>query len=197
MIESVRESAKGLGYEIIVVDGESHDGTSAWLFSQPDIVFATQPPLGAVSAYNLGFSLASSPLVCNLNDDCIVHGDLFNEAIAQMRDPQIAQVAFPFGKEELITTAAYMRPGKSRNLLLYTNYGVTRKSVGDKVGWWGNFYKTYAGDAELSMNIHCAGLGVVSLQGKGWVEHLEIQDDTRVENTDSDKFYDKWKDWAE
>ncbi len=197
MIESVRASAQGLEYEIVAVDGQSRDGTPAWLFSQPDIVFASQPPLGAVAAYNLGFSLASSPLVCNLNDDCLVHGDLFNEAIAQMRDPQIAQVAFPFGKEELVKTVAYAHPGRNRNLLLYGNFALTRRSVGEQVGWWGDYLRVYGGDAELSMNIYRLGLGVVSLQGKGWVEHLEVQDDTRVENTDSEKFYAKWADWQE
>lgn len=195
MIESVRERVQGLDYEIIIVDSFSEDGTQEYLRNQPDVLTLEQKRLGAVRAFNFGFSVAQGTYVCNLNDDVICHGDLFNEAIAQMRDPQIGQVAFPFGKEELLKTCAYMHPGKTRNLLLYGNFAMTRRVTGTLLGWWGKYYKQYAGDAELSMRIHQVGLSVVELVGKGWIEHLELQDSTRVENKDSAKFYERWKDW--
>lgn len=196
MINSVRERVDGIEYEFVIVDSHSDDGTEAYLRQQKDVVVIEQDRWGAVCAFNEAFKHCSGSFVFNANDDCVVHGDLFNEAIAQMRDEQIGQVAFPFGKEELSTTVAYVRLGRPRNYVMYSNFGITRKWLGDKVSWWGNgLYHKYAGDSELSCRIWDEGYRVVSLQGKGWVEHLEVEDELRVDNVDSPKFYEKWKDW--
>ncbi len=196
MIESVRANARGLDYEIVIVDSGSIDGTPEYLMQQPDVVFIQQGERrGAVSAFNEAFARCSKPYVMNANDDILVHGDLFREAIAQMRDPAIGQVAFPFSDKILCKEYCYIKTSLVRfNYALYANFGVTRKSIGDAVGWWGNYYQ-YSGDCELSANIWNPGYRVEKLVGDGWVEHLEVQDATRQPNTDSPKFYAKWKDW--
>jgi GT2 family glycosyltransferase len=194
MIASVEQALDGIKHEIIVVDGGSTDGTIEWLWQSNVVLIEQGKKLGAVRAFNAGFAMARFPFVFNANDDILVHGDLFREALVQMREPNVAQVAVPYGKAELETTCAYVKLGKSQNYYLYGNFALTRRDIGDKLGWWSDYYH-YAGDAELSARIWEAGYLVEKLNGKGWIEHLEVQDATRVENTDSKRFYEKWKDW--
>jgi glycosyltransferase involved in cell wall biosynthesis len=191
-IASIREGEPNC--EIVVVDGLSDDGTQEYLRTQ-DVAVVEQEPQGAVRAFNLGASLATQEFVCLLNDDILVHGNPFSEAMAMFGDESIGQVAIPFtDKNFVVPDVCYMRPGKLTNYLVYGNFPVTRKEIGDQVGWWGEgLYHTYAGDSELSMRIWQMGLQVVKLSGNGYIEHLEAPEGRR-ENTDSPKFYEKWKD---
>jgi hypothetical protein len=77
---------------------------------------------------------------------------------------------------------------------LYANFGVTRKTAGDAVGWWGDYLHN-AGDAHLSMSLHAAGMGVSRLgMGTGYVDHLRVDDATRKrENVDCKKFWRRFE----
>lgn len=60
----------------------------------------------------------------------------------------------------------------------YANFGITRKWLGDHVGWFGGEYLTYSCDQEMSFRIQELGYQVVLLGGCK-VEHLRIQDELR------------------
>jgi glycosyltransferase involved in cell wall biosynthesis len=99
MVASVRETMPpSLTYEIVLVDGGSADGTILWARSQKDIRFIEQGRrLGAIAAYNAGFNEATGKYVVALNDDAIVHGQMFQQAYNQLeRDPSIGQIAIPY-----------------------------------------------------------------------------------------------------
>jgi GT2 family glycosyltransferase len=178
-------------YEIIVADGGSTDGSREWMVDQNDIVMIGERALfGAVDAYNKAFSIAKYPFVAHLNDDCHLQDTCLDAACELLEtNPLIGQVAIPF----------YDRKGKPRTMhihmngvsVLYANFGVTRKKIGDHVGWWGNYLHTYGGDCELSFQVWNLGFQVMQLRGYAIYHHRE-DDGLRRENRESRKFFDKW-----
>jgi GT2 family glycosyltransferase len=197
MVAGTRAAIYPLSYEFVIADGFSQDGTLEWIEEQRDIhLIQMGARTGAVNSFNAAFKECRGKYIVNLNDDILIHGDIFCRAVEQLEaDPEIGQVAIPFREsDEASPKFDFIPHQKTGREWLYANFGVTRKSLGDKLGWWGN-YDTYAGDAELSLKIWDAGYKVVKLDGGGYILHLAVQDSTRRGNTDSHKFYDKWKNW--
>ena len=180
-IASISPSCGGLDHEIIVVDGGSHDGTLDWLRARRDIITIEQCyPFGAVHAFNAGFWAAEGEHVAALNDDCIVVGDTLKLAADYLdAHPETGQVAIPwYDKGSTTRDVQHVEIGLQRLLVIYANFGVTRRSVGDAVGWWGTLWEHYGGDCELSFMILSTGWHVDELPG-GAVEHYRVHDDTR------------------
>ena len=82
-LKSVRDEMRGIGYEILIVDGGSDDGTVAWLAKQKDVITIVQHNHGQWEGksvrrrswgyfMNLGFKCAQGKYVCMLSDDCLV-----------------------------------------------------------------------------------------------------------------------------
>ena len=135
-IESIRVSAGHLGYEIIVVDGGSTDGSREYLATQPDVVFLGERTLeGAIKAFNKGFSLARGWAVCNINDDIIFIGDCLGRAWQHLQDWQekVAQVSFCFDTAH----DGKFRRGDTPHGRQCANFGISQRVIGDYVGWWG------------------------------------------------------------
>jgi hypothetical protein len=80
--------------------------------------------------------------------------------------------------------------GRQNLPLIYANFGVTRRWLGDKVGWWGD-WEHYGGDAELSFSIFVAGYTIDELHG-GRIDHFRVQDKTRRICYHNQAFMDKW-----
>lgn len=191
-IASVRESCDGIEHEIIVVDGNSRDGTQEWARGQR-IVFVEQgAAYGAVYAFNAGFYAAEGEYVAALNDDCIVVGDTLRLACDYLdKHADVGQLAIPWhdiGDTDI--QVQYVTIGRQQLKVIYANFGVTRRWLGDKVGWWGN-WQHYSGDCELSFNILMEGYQVVALSG-GQIDHFRAQDSTRQVCYYNKAFMDKW-----
>lgn len=198
MVWSVRQAVGEHPYEIVLVDGGSRDGTVEWCKKQPDVKFIQQGKrLGGIIAFNAGFFAATGKFVVNMNDDCYITPGTLAAACRVLEDrPEVGQVALQFGsndKERLIRQARIL-DGK---IYIYANFGVTRKWLGDKVGWWGRYLFHYGGDAECSMMIWDAGYQVVPLWGEQHhVYHYYAQDETRQRNYDSSEWTRKWNGWT-
>jgi GT2 family glycosyltransferase len=197
MVWSLRAGGVGnLDYEIVLVDGGSTDGTIPWSLLQPDVVFIQQSKkLGAIKAFNAGFAKARGEFVVNLNDDVEVTPDVIPAAIDILhRSSETGQVALPFADPWHKVHLDYFPPidGKGPRLL-YANFGVTRKWLGDKLGWWGDYNYTYAGDTHLSTAIWNAGYTVAALDAQHFVWHEIVQDETRIENTETAKWREHWR----
>jgi glycosyltransferase involved in cell wall biosynthesis len=190
LVQSVRERVKR-SYEIVVADGGSTDGTREWLVMQSDVTFLGERYLhGAIDAYNKAFSLSCGKHVAHLNDDCLLVDDALDAACDMLdTDPQVGQVALPFVDGMGAPQVNYVH--MSGVLIPYANFGVLPRALGDSLGWWGDFARTYGGDCHLSFSVWNAGFRVVPLSGK-YLHHYREQDGLRRENTESRRFFEHW-----
>ncbi len=87
MVYSVRSSAAGISYEIILVDAGSTDGTLEWARQQSDVRLIEHGTLyGAIKAYNDGAALAQGEYVVFSNDDLSFDKDALPIALTYMYD---------------------------------------------------------------------------------------------------------------
>ena len=190
LMDSIRETVTR-PYEVVVADGGSTDGTREYLVAQPDVVFIGERALhGAVNAYNKAFGLARGRYVAHLNDDCRLLGGCLDAACALLdADERIGQVALPFIDGQGPPQVNYVHMDGIN--VLYANFGVLRREVGNALGWWGDYLHTYGGDCELSFRIWEAGYRVAALKGYA-LHHYREQDELRRENVESRHFLDRW-----
>jgi len=185
------ESCQGAD-EIIVVDGGSKDGTLEWLRGQRIILIEQGAAYGACYAFNAGFGAAECDYVAALNDDCVVIGDTLRLAVDYLdAHDKCGQVALPWhdvGDRDLRVMPVTI--GKQQLPVIYANFGVTRRWLGDQVGWWGEWYH-YGGDCELSFQILMAGYTVDALPG-GEILHYRVHDATRQTCYHNNAFMQKW-----
>jgi len=178
--------------EIIVVDGGSIDGTLEWLRTQRVILIEQGAAYGAVYAFNTGFSAAEGDYVAALNDDCVVVGDTLHRAVAYLdTHDRCGQVAIPWhdvGDRDI--RVMHVTLGRQQVDVIYANFGVTRRAIGDAVGWWGQ-WEHYAGDCELSFNVMMSGYTVDELTG-GEILHYRVHDSTRQTCYYNRAFMEKW-----
>jgi glycosyltransferase involved in cell wall biosynthesis len=198
---AVRTARKLIGdtpHEFIIVDGGSTDGTIEWAKTQPCVTLIAQGQrFGAVRAFNAGFRATHGKYIANLNDDIVFYGNPLRQALKQLDgDSLIGQVAIPFQcPEQMRPHTASLTVGNPKREMLYANFGVTRKFLGDRVGWWGNLTHQYSGDPHLSLGIWNCGYKVVRLNGDGYIGHIESQDATRLTNNDSHLLFQAWSSW--
>lgn len=178
MVDSARGSFAGtwgLAWEFVVVDGGSTDGTLDWLKGQPDCrVIEHGNLLGAVKAFNDGALAARGQYVVLANDDVEFVGDALPRAWAFMQarprcgigcfyqDRNRQSMAEGPGKWHVeLMPAVVQAGGEYRPVqVAYGQVCIVPKALGDRVGWWGDYLRTYGGDNELSANVYEAGYGV-------------------------------------
>lgn len=181
-VASITQSCGDIDKEIIVVDGGSTDGTLRWLREHKSEIITIEQgaAYGAVYAYNAGFYAAEGDYVAALNDDCEVKGNTLEMACQYLDEHEhCGQVAIPWhDKGDRDIQVQHVGLGKQMLDVIYANFGVTRRWLGDRVGWWGNYLEHYGGDCELSFMIWHAGYTVDELKG-GEIIHARVQDNTR------------------
>jgi len=201
MVESLRKSVGKVSYEIILVDGGSTDGTLNWCRQQSDVVLIEQGKLlGAIKAFNAGCARASGKYVAILNDDILVNSKTLQIAYSHLEaNPHVGQVAFHNivkGRDPRRTSL-----GKAYGYV-YGQCCMTRRWLGDLVGWWGNDgMHTYGGDTYLSMALWELGWPTEPVRACSITDYV-VEDKLRKDrrqmlnkgghNQDTRTFHAKW-----
>jgi GT2 family glycosyltransferase len=206
MIDSFRQSiGTGMEYEIILVDGGSTDGTIVWCKAQKDIVLYEQGILlGAVKAFNDGFAMARGKYVIIGNDDILFVDESVRSAIAFMEDNESVGVGCFYQDRDtppgnFYVSAMGANINGKQGQAYYGQVCIVPRWLGNKVGWWGTEYHTYAGDNELSCNILELGYKVEPIPC-ACIHDGKIDDELRKINSgvsglvhpDSAKWVKKW-----
>jgi len=197
MIASARASLGtfhyGLSYEFVLVDGNSQDGTQAWIESQSDCrLIRHQTLLGAVRAFNDGAFAARGDYVILANDDIeFVDDSIFRAWLFMQLHPDCGIGCFFQDRNNRgwhVETMPAVRNGK-QDRSIYGNVCIIPKWLGDSVGWWGNYLHTYGGDNELSSRVLELGFQILPIGTEdnplAKIHDNEIADDLRKINNES------------
>jgi len=211
-IQSIRDELKDFlnGYEIIVIDGGSTDGSMEWLITQKDIITIIQHNRGEWLGkpierkswgyfMNLGFKAAQGKYICMVSDDCLIvpgairNGyDLFEQKLKQGK--KVGGVAFyyrnyPFDNQYFVQ----IPHGK-----MIINHGLYLRSALQKINFIDEeAYKFYYADADLSFRLWKAGFLIID-SPTSFIEHyMDEKEKIRNENStvsqqDANVFNKRW-----
>jgi GT2 family glycosyltransferase len=150
-------------HQIVVIDAGSTDGTIDYLKEIPSIrLVCDGERLGQARSYNRVFKTIASKYICWLSDDNMVTDGMLDMAISILEeDPEIAMVALktrdvigPFQDADYIG-------GISSVGILNCNQGVIRADVLRDVGYFGEEFRDYGIDADLTAKVLLKGWTVV------------------------------------
>lgn len=199
-IQSIRQEAQALAYEIIVIDGGSTDGSLEWLCTQKDIVTIVQHNRGEWLGnqitrrswgyfMNLGFKSAQGTFVCMLSDDCLlVPGSLvngLNHAQQELsKGRRIGAVAFYFrdwSKEQ------EYHVGCTLGEKMYVNHGLYLKEALEDVNYLDEeTFFFYNGDGDVCLKLWQKGYEVID-SPDSYLEHYPHAN-VQVRKTNYEKY---------
>ncbi len=223
MVQSIRGSITGihgLRYEIVLVDGNSSDGTQEWCLGQSNIkLIQHEELLGAVKAFNDGAYAATGQYVILANDDIEFLGNSIWLAYVYMlehldcgigcfnQDRRRQHMPDDHKDKYGVEYMPVIVNGKQQSWP-YGQVCIVPKWLGDHVGWWGDYLHTYGGDNEISSQIYDLGFNVSPVPGTK-IRDNEANDELRAINNisggkdpravrgyhpDSAAWGDKWHD---
>lgn len=187
-----RQIPDGIGYEIIVVDGNSEDGTQAWCEGEPDITLIRHDGLhGAIKAFCDGAKAATGKYVCLANDDVKIEGYSLIRAAAYLEEhPDCGAVAFAenrvapgYTADLHVQTISAYRNGVPTSVP-YMQVGLIRRWLGDLANWWSMgdpLEHTYGGDSHLSAWLWEHGYTVDEVE-HCWIDDQVAPDGLREHN---------------
>lgn len=144
---------------------------------QPRIrLIPERPRMGCTKGYNRAFQAARGTYCLWLNDDCEVTPGYAEAAISFMEaNPRIGLGALPYSN----------RGGpfgvNEYEGMVYANFGILRRSLGDQVGWFDDLLTMYGNDNSLAFRVLLAGYGIAEIAGARIIHH-EHDDQHRRDN---------------
>ena len=139
MVASARAALPyGTSYEIILVDGNSSDGTIEWAKTQRDVKLIEQGELrGGIAAFNVGCAAARGEYVVVANDDITFEPNAISAALVHLEDtPRCGGVAFAQisqARSDWHVNTMQVAGGGS---VPYAQVGMFRRDLGDMAEWW-------------------------------------------------------------
>jgi GT2 family glycosyltransferase len=160
-------------WELVVSDASDDLFTA----SEPNVrVFAERPRLGCTLGFNKAFKAALGEWVIWLNDDAEVCADYDVEAIRFMTArPEIGLGALHYSERggPFHVNSAWGA--------IYANFGILRREVGERVGWFDGSLNMYGCDNSLALRVLMAGFGVEDIPGARVIHH-SVEDQARMDN---------------
>lgn len=126
-------------------------------------IIKDNPPSGFVRAYNVAFRAAKTEWVVWLSDDC---------EIMPNWDQKLLNFISENNNRDVIGAIYFLDPqwkmyrACSSNGFLYANYGVLKKKLGEKLGWFDERFHMYFADPAFCIQaFHLYGIPTVSIFG--------------------------------
>jgi len=144
-----------------------------------------KPRLGCAKGFNAAFRAARGEWVIWLNDDAEVLPDYDINAIRFMEShPKIGLGALHYREGARgFHVNAYFK-------MIYANFGIIRRELGDKIGWFDEQFPMYGSDNALAFRVLIAGKGIAEIPNARLI-HYSIDDHHREKNN---HFRDRVKD---
>lgn len=144
-------------------------------------IIPERPRLGCTAGYNRAFRKARGEFVLWLNDDCEVMPGYAEHAIRFMEQhPEIGIGALYYADAGTRETFHVNRCAFG---MLYANFGILRRELGNQVGWFDEELTMYGNDNSLTYRVLIAGKGVAGI-AEARIFHHSTRDAHRVENND-------------
>jgi GT2 family glycosyltransferase len=178
LVESIERNTP-IEWELIVSDASDTPIDESGL-PKNVIVIPERPRLGCTMGYNNAFREAIGTWVIWLNDDCEVLPGYATNAIRFMEtNPQIGLGALYYreGVTDFHVNSYYN--------MVYANFGIIRKELGDRIGWFDNEIPMYGCDNALAFNVLLAGFGIDGIPDATLIHHA-VNDQFRRENNETD-----------
>lgn len=193
--------------EVIVVNGASTDGTTAWLDKQSDIrsIHELQRE-GAVRAFNKGFRIATGEYAMWVNDDAYPLPNAVEAAVRLLERPdlpELGMVAFYHNwHSERNILDRVEHDGESYELCHvrgypYANFGLLRRNLLVKLDYADERFYFFGFDPDLSLRIQKeAGLMILGCR-RALIHHDEHHDERKLSDldrgqTDNEVLFKKW-----
>ncbi len=174
LVDSV-ETHTDMAWEMIVADASDVPLTS----DHPRVrILPERPRRGMSRGYNQACREARGEFVLWLNDDAEVLAHYAEEAIRFMRAyPEIGLGALYYaeGATDFHVNAYFG--------MVYANFGILRRELGDAIGWFDEEIPMYGNDNALTFKVLLAGKGVSGIPQARLLHH-PVFDRERLENLD-------------
>src|SRR3990167_4202422 len=153
---------------------------------------------GMIHGYNAGFRRSTGEFVAWFNDDCELTPGWDTAAIAFMEAHPEIGVGCIYFRDHLGKQWGTCWQIQSLYGIFYPNFGILRREVGERLGWFSeDIGPMYGVDSDLGNKALDIGLGVVGIDDSR-VLHHRVRDDQRLHNiSDIHKYRElfdaKWK----
>jgi len=177
-------------WELVISDAS--DEPIENVFQSANItILPERPRLGFVKGYNRAFRYATGTWVVFLNDDAEVQPGYAEAAVGFMEahpDVGLGALYYAEGKLPYRTWSCYG--------MLYANFGIISRELGNQVGWFDEELTMYGSDNSLAFRVLLAGKGVASIPGARVWHHVQL-DQWKKENqrhrvADGSKLHQKY-----
>lgn len=144
-------------------------------------IIPERPRVNCTYGYNRAFREARGTWVLWVNDDVEVLPGYAENAIRFMEShPEIGLGALYYADAGTRETFHVNTCGLG---MLYANFGILRRSLGNQVGWMDADFTMYGNDNSLTYRVLMAGKGVAGIP-EARLFHHSTRDQHRVENND-------------
>jgi GT2 family glycosyltransferase len=192
LVDSIERNTS-VEWELVVADASDTPMDESGL-PENVIVIPERPRLGCTRGYNRAFQEAIGTWVIWLNDDCEVLPGYAEAAIQFMEaNPSIGLGALPYSnKGRPFTTNSNSFDG-----MIYANFGIIRRELGDQIGWFDEIVRMYGCDNSIGFRVLLHGLGIANVPYPS-ILHYETEDAHREDNLkgqieDADRLKSKYE----
>ena len=199
-----KELLHNFDYEVVIVDGNSTDGTIEYLKTKKRVrLIVEDDPRGCCFAFDMAFRAARGSWVCWLNDDIEIVPDSFSkmmEFLSATANKHVGMGAFTSSRNRE-NLHYYVLNSCMRIPIPYANFGILSKRLLEQIGYLDLKFQKYGWDPDLAMKVWDAGYTVEACPG-AHIIHYFTEDELRLKDEpnrapDCAYLVEKWKDKVE